>query len=515
MQTPASELQNLLQGSLDSKSPEELAPLAELLAQQAHEARLANPDNPKFLQLEIRYLELAVQYAQSLKNAAQEAALLETLAELITDGEQAAQLRLKAAAAFTNAGQPEAAKRIYRQVDDANDLQAKLAAGIGAAAIKVDHEQDPEHSLAIVEALIDQAEDAGLKALHMRLALVRTRFFLQMGRPDAGADSIRVADELGDECPDSEYRMLVKAVAAHIWSMQGKYQQALNAVTELLTSTNDDKYWLEINEHAGCVYAHCGLHKKARAIFESTMERYHESRDRFGKARLELYLARLLIDEGRYEQARVPLSLAESEFKALGREHWLGYTMLGNVEILMGLGSMNEAERELRKARTSPAVQTSRLHTCSAHEMAGDMLRHGYCYPEALREYTLAREVARDAGLTREASRAALNCAHMHYLLGRPAPAETQAVLSIALLGRDWDYALIEYVEAKAALARIYLKRGNVGGARKSVVEALETADELELLEEYDALRVQVLIRDLRRLENLVDAAEAAGPVPE
>src|SRR5690606_14921939 len=111
------------------------------------------------------------------------------------------ELSLNAASAFTRAGQPDAANRIYHQVANADDLRTKLNAGIGSAAIKVDHEQDPERSLAIVEGLIDQASAAGLKALHLRLALVRTRFFIQMGRPDAAEHSIRIADKLGDECP--------------------------------------------------------------------------------------------------------------------------------------------------------------------------------------------------------------------------------------------------------------------------------------------------------------------------
>lgn len=515
MQSPTQELQSLLKASLETRSPEELAPLAEMLAQQAREARLAHPGAREFLQLEIRYLELAVEYARALKNPAHEATLLETLAELVPDKTRAHELRLNAAGAYTRAGQPDAATRIYHEVANADDLRAKLNAGIGSAAIKVDHEQDPERSLAIVEGLIDQAAAAGLKALHMRLALVRTRFFIQMGRPDAAEDSIHVADKLGDECPDSEYRLLVKAVAAHVWSRQAKFQRAINATDELLQTAQGDKYWTEIQEHAGCVFAQCGLISRARPIFETVLERYHEAGDRFGKARVELYLARLLIDEARWEQARVPLSLAESEFNALGREHWLGYTLLGNVEILMGLGSMEQAERELRKARTSPAVKTSRLHTACAHEMAGDMLRHGFWYREALREYTMAREVARDAGLMREAARNALNCAHIHFLLGRLATAQTQAVLSIALLGRDWDYALVEYIEAKAALTRIHLKRGNNKDARTALLEALEAADGLDLLEEHNALRAQVLVNDLKLLENQVAAAELSAAMGE
>lgn len=508
VRTPTSELQNLLQSSLETRSPEELAPLAEMMAQQAREARLANPGSRELLQLEVRYLELAVEYARSLKNSAHEAALLENLAELVPGKTRAHELRLNAAAAYTRAGQPDAATRIYHEVASADDLRAKLNAGIGSAAIKVDHEQDPERSLAIVEGLIDQASAAGLKALHLRLALVRTRFFIQMGRPDAAEDSILLADRLGEDCPDSEYRLLVKAVAAHVWSKQARFKRAINAAAELLQTAQDDPHWTEIQEHAGCVFANCGLHSRARKVFEAITDAYHAAGDRFGKARVELYIARLLIDEGRYEQAGVPLSLAESEFKALGREHWLGFTLLGNVEILMGLGRMTDAERELRKARLSPAVMTSRLHTACAHEMAGDMLRHGFWYREALREYTLARDVARDAGLMREAARNALNCSHIHYLLGRPAPAETQAVLSIALLGHDWEYALVEYIEAHAALTRIYLKRGRSGKARAALVEALEAADNLDLLEEHSALRAQVLITDLKRLEQQVAAAE-------
>ncbi|MBZ0136167.1 MAG: hypothetical protein K8I27_07335 [Planctomycetes bacterium] len=508
MQTPTSEIQSLLQGSLDSKNPEELAPLAELLAQQAREARLAHPAASVFLGLEIRFLELAANYARSLKNAGREAALIETLAALVPDHQRATAYLLRAAACYATAGRPEDADRIYRQVTDADsDLGAKLTAGIGSAAIRIDHEQNPEQSLAIVEGLIDQARTAGLKALHLRLALVRTRFFIQMGRPDAAADSIRIADELGDECPDSEYRLLVKAVAAHVWSRQGKFREALRAVDGVLKAGADDTHWTEIQEHAGCVFANCGLHSKAREIFETTMHRYHEAGDRFGKARLELYLARLLIDEGRWREARVPLSLAASEFKALGREHWLGFTAPANVEILMGKGDWDGAERELRTARNLLSVKTSRLHTYAVHEMAGDLHRHAGRHADALREYNQSREVARDAGLMREAARGALNCAHVHFALGRLATAETQAVLSISLLGEDWRFRLVEYVEAKAALARIHLKRGHFIDARQATLDALEAADELNLLDQENAPRAEVLINDLRRLEDLVGPA--------
>lgn len=511
MQTPTSELQNLLQGSLDSKSPEELAPLAELLAQQAREARLENPQVGEFVQLEVRYLELAIGYARTLRNAGQEARLIESLAELTSDAAKANELRLKAAGAYAAAGQPDNANRIYKQVGEATgnaDLSAQLAAGIGSATIRIDHEQDPDESLAIVETLIDQAETAGLTALHLRLALVRTRIFIQMGRPDAAAHSIGIADKLGDSCPESEYRMLVKAVAAHVWSKQAKFQPALDAIQDVLADAAGDKYWGEINEHAACVYLHCGLHSRARAALEKTVDLYHESGDRFGKARVNLHLGRLLVDEARWEDARAPLALAESEFKALGREHWLGYTQLASVEILMGLGQISEAERRLREIQDSPAIKSSRQHTSTMHEMRGDLLRWSHLHPEALRQYSLARDVARDAGLMREAARGALNCAHMHYLLGRLAPAQTQALLSIGLLGRDWDYAVIEYIESKAALTRIHLKRGHMPEARKTLVDALECADELDLLEAHNALRAQVLIRDLRQLENLVAAAE-------
>ena len=81
-------------------------------------------------------------------------------------------------------------------------------------------------------------------------------------------------------------------------------------------------------------------------------------------------------------------------------------------------------------------------------------------------------------------------------------------MLALGLVKRSFGEGLIEFVEAKLALARVHLKRGNVADARKWTVEALEAGDELDLLEDTHTLRTRTLISDLKAMEARVASAE-------
>ena len=82
-------------------------------------------------------------------------------------------------------------------------------------------------------------------------------------------------------------------------------------------------------------------------------------------------------------------------------------------------------------------------------------------------------------------------------------------MLARALVRRSFGEGLIEFVEANLALARVRLKRGDLANARKWTIDALEAGEDLDLLENSHALRTTTLIHDMRRMEDLVAAAES------
>ncbi|MCA8911932.1 MAG: hypothetical protein KDB82_09520 [Planctomycetes bacterium] len=506
MQSPREALE-FLENSLRSLDADTLASMAESLAQQAHEAAALHPDRPEFSRLEERFLDIAVRHAESGREFARQARLLSEIAAMPGNEPLSPARHLESARAWVKAGRIDHAREQLRRAEESaaalNDTQTRVQADVEKAILQLNAEEDVVEGVSRTKPVGDEARRLGCNRAYLDLATAECRALIWAGHLTRA--EARVMDALEHAPADSEPRRALLAMRARVWSKQGQPEAALGLAK---SAVDDDDPAGEPLEALGQVYADYGLHTRARVEWDRATDVYHRQADRFGKARVSYLQAKLRVLEARWGEAEGPLSMAESEFRTLGHTTCLTHAKLLRAEMLFGLGEREKADQQLSQLLNSRAVQSSLALSCSAYEIAGDILRWSRRFELALFEYRRSRDAGASAGMPREQARGALNCAHMHLALNEPALSETQAMLALGLVKRSFGEGLIEFVEAKLALARVHLKRGNVADARKWTVEALEAGDELDLLEDTHTLRTRTLISDLKAMEARVASAE-------
>ena len=496
-----------LKQALRDLDTEALGDVAESMAEVAHTAAQKHPDVPEFVQLETEFLTRAAANADDDRDFAQQAELLARLAELHT-GRGAGALFLQSAYAWIKAGKPAAAQtQLTSAIERADDdLPTRLQAEAEQAVLRLKAGEDPEGALKQMAALAISAREAKCVPALARLILVESKALLWIGQlHDADQTISNGITELAKQADAATLRAM-QATQAQVWVRLGRFDDALK---QAQAGVLDDQPEAVPLEALGCVYAECGMYAKARKTWDLAIDAFHEDSDRMGKARVYYYMARLLVSEGKWLEADAPLSMAEAEFRSLGHAFWLAHTGMVRTEVLMGRNMLDLAEQVLSRTRKSPVVKASLFLSGAAFEMYGDTYRWTKRYREALEQYALSRDAGKQAGAKREYARGALNCAHMHLLLEEYALAETQSALAVGLLRGSPGPGLIDSVEAKIVQARVQLKRKKVEPARQCAVEALEAAEELNLMQDPQAARTQALFSDLRKLEQAIASAGA------
>ncbi|MCB9895907.1 MAG: hypothetical protein H6839_15780 [Planctomycetes bacterium] len=508
MQSPQETL-TFLEQSLRSLDAETLASMAESLAGQARAAREEHPDADNFARLEAQFLRHAIRHAEATHDFARQAQLLSDLAALPVESNAPAH-RLESGRAWVKAGRIDAAHEQLRiAAESAEDTPTRVQAEVEEAILRLNADED-------VPRAVDRARPVGERALrngctrgYLDLALAECRALVWAGLLKEG--ELRVMAALEHAPGDSTSRRCLLAVQAMIWGKQGQTSAALELAKSAISGDHPEP---ELLEALGEVYADSGRHARARELWDRAVDIYHANSDRFGKARVSFLQAGLRLLEARWNDVEAPLAMAEAEFRTLGYAVCLAHAGLLRAEMLFGQRKHAAAEQEVARLRRSRAVQASPALLCIAHEITGDLMRFTKRYGTALEQYSRARDIAAAGGMRREHARGALNCAHMHLALEDLALSETQATLALGLVRRSFGEGLIEFVEANLALARVKLKRGDVAGARRWTISALEAGEDLELLEQAHALRTETLIHDLKRMEDRVIAAENRAAKP-
>jgi len=468
----------------------------------------AHPPDEKSRALELKCLALAAADARERCDYLGEAGHYDRMAVLREGSPDSAAELLAAGHAYRCAGSLSAA---IERMDHAAAAAAELGeislhwqARAASADLIAEHLGRPEQALAVVGEAIVGLKDQPKTELHARALLTRTRLLWSLRRLDEAERSATEVIELGKGDLSDEGVLLCGMIRVRVDFARRLAGDAISGAKQLAAAGRDSSVVGELLEHLGSLFLECGDHGLARVTYDQAIEAFDRIDDRLGRARVELGIARLFVEEGRWQAAEAPLALAEGEFDRCESLYWATYASLIRVEVLLGHGSVLEAEKLLASCRASAPVPCSLHFVARYHEMAGDVDRKAKRHDAALIHYIRGRDVARQAGLTRDYARAALNCAHMYLATGQPALAETQATLAGALAKPQEDVLCVEYVEAKLARARVQQTRRMHDSARALVLEALEAADHLLLLDQVDSTRVEVILRDLRRMESLV-----------
>jgi tetratricopeptide (TPR) repeat protein len=385
-------------------------------------------------------------------------------------------------------------------------------------------------NMAQVYVNLDQA-GKGLDALGKALAIARemgdregeSDFLLEIGRAHESEEDLDKAiaayrESLQIEMERQDHTNLANRLdhIANIYRLKGQYDDALvyleQAKTHLEQSEEKREQAINLN-YIGLVRKAQGLYDEALEAFLAALPLFQEINYVMGVVETQRNSAEIYRSQGRYADAYASLQqqhqLVHDEIPT---EHEIADAKAPLGRLLVVVGRLEEAEKQLHDAEHA----TSGGHT----GISGPEILLGQAQLANLRgQQDIAAEVFKEANIQANLSGRKEIAVESRIELGRLYLAQAKLPNAERLLSRTRREAAQARLrpleaEAAAALADVYLAKGDAEAAREAALESISLADRFSgrpvLYHAYACLGRAY--RSLGRIEESLDAyAEAAS----